>query len=218
MALEQYSEIKAVFFDFDDTLVGTIKPKWAQHRFIAKEYYAIDITDQELIEHWGMPLDQMVMHLYRTDNYEEARKYILRHREEFPKILFDASMPTILELKKQGILTGIVTATSRESIDLDFKLNKFTGEHFDYVQTLDDTNVHKPDPRVFDPAISWLGVREIEPDQAVYIGDSVKDMKAAIGAGFHFIGVETGLVTGEEFKKHGALSIPQIDMVVDILK
>ena len=32
-------KIKAVFFDHDDTLVGTIGTKWAQHKHVAKLYY-----------------------------------------------------------------------------------------------------------------------------------------------------------------------------------
>ncbi len=40
-------------------------------------------------------------------------------------------------------------------------------------------------------------------------------MEAAIGAGFNFLGVETGLVTAEEFRTEGALSIPSIIHLYD---
>jgi hypothetical protein len=35
-------------------------------------------------------------------------------------------------------------------------------------------------------------------------------MKAALGAGFNFLGVETGLVTAEQFKDARAISIPNV--------
>lgn len=217
MKSKKISGIKAVLFDFDDTLVGTIKAKWAQHKFIAKEYYGKDLTDEELIANWGMPMDQLVTILYEVRSYEEARLHILKHREEYPKILFDTSIRTILELKKRGFMTGVVTATNKESIDLDFRLNNFTGEHFDYVQTLDDTKFHKPDPRVFEPAVAWLAERELRPNQTLYVGDSKRDMEAALGAGFKFIGVETGLVTAEDFAGYGAVSVPNNGGVLDLV-
>ena len=33
------TNIKAVFFDHDDTLVGTIVPKWAHHKHVARTHY-----------------------------------------------------------------------------------------------------------------------------------------------------------------------------------
>lgn len=213
----ELSGVRTAFFDFDDTLVATIQPKWAQHKFIAKKYYEKDLTDDELINNWGMPVEEMVKILYGTKDYDEARVHILRHREEYPKVLFDASIPTMLELKKRGFLTGVITATNRESIELDFRLLEFTGEHFDYVQTMDDTDVHKPDPEVFRPAIKWLEARELNPEQAVYIGDSLRDMNAALGAGFKFIGVETGLVTRKEFRDFGVVSVANVGGILEII-
>lgn len=50
--------IKVVLFDHDDTLVGTISTKWAEHKFIAKKYYQKELTDDEIRLHWGKPLAQ----------------------------------------------------------------------------------------------------------------------------------------------------------------
>ena len=45
----------------------------------------------------------------------------------------------------------------------------------------------------------------------MYIGDGLHDMRAATGAGFNFLGVETGLVTAEEFLAEDAKSITSIE-------
>lgn len=35
--------IKAVFFDHDDTLVGTIEAKWAHHKYVARTWYGKEL-------------------------------------------------------------------------------------------------------------------------------------------------------------------------------
>ena len=202
--------IKAVFFDHDDTLVGTIRPKWKHHKYVAIRYYGKNLTDEEITKHWGKPLQELVCLLYGTPDIETAMARNTAHHEEFPKELFTATIPTLQHIKSTGLRTGIITATSRFSFEHDLQLHKVPQEILDYTQTADDTEFHKPDPRVFDPSISWLQERQIQPHEVVYVGDGLHDMKAAKGAGFNFIGVETGLVTAEQFKKAKAVSISSI--------
>lgn len=76
--------------------------------------------------------------------------------------------------------------------------------------TADDTPYHKPDPRVFEPALAWLKTQEVIPEEVTYIGDGLHDRSAALGAGFSFLGVETGLVSAEQFAEHSSRSIPTI--------
>ncbi|MBI2327910.1 HAD hydrolase-like protein [Candidatus Curtissbacteria bacterium] len=203
-------DVKAVFFDHDDTLVGTIEPKWAEHKFVAKKHYGKDLKDEEIIIHWGKPFPELVCILYGTDNIEEALANNAAHHTEFPKILFDPSIPLLQHLHEIGMLTGIITATSRFSFDHDLTLHGFPRECIDYTQTADDTPFHKPDPRVFEPAIKWLKARKVEPREVIYIADGLQDMKAALGAGFGFIGVQTGLTTADRFSENGAFSVASI--------
>ena len=50
---------KAIFFDHDDTLVGTYIAKSAQHKYVAKKWYNIELTDEKIRKHWGMPLNEL---------------------------------------------------------------------------------------------------------------------------------------------------------------
>lgn len=202
--------IKVVFFDHDDTLVGTMSAKWAQHKLIARTYYGKELTDADIIEHWGKPLHELVCLLYGTDDVEQAIAHNVTHHEAFPKELFTAAIPTLRHIKATGRMTGIITATSRFSFEHDLDLHQIPRELLDYTQTADDTPFHKPDKRVFEPALAWLERARVRPDEVVYIGDGLHDMKAALGAGFSFLGVETGLITAEQFRTEGASSIPDI--------
>ncbi|HSW74419.1 MAG TPA: HAD hydrolase-like protein [Candidatus Saccharimonadales bacterium] len=98
-------------------------------------------------------------------------------------------------------------------LDLDDTLG-FPKDIIDYTQTEDDTSFHKPDPKVFEPAIAWLASRHISPHETLYVGDGLHDMQAAIGAGFNFVGVTKGLVTADEFAEAGVTSIQNLDALL----
>jgi phosphoglycolate phosphatase-like HAD superfamily hydrolase len=202
--------IKAVLLDHDDTLVGTIGPKWKQHKYIAKTYYNKVLTNEELRMHWGKPLAQLACLLYETNDVETAMANIVESHSRFPKEVFEATIPTLKQLKEAGMLIGIITATTRFSLDHDLELQKVPAQLIDYKQTSEDTNYHKPDPRVFDPALAWLSERDIQPAETLYIGDGLLDMEAAVGAGVNFLGVQTGLITAEDFNSAKAISIPSL--------
>lgn len=204
------NDIRAVFFDHDDTLFGTMKAKWTQHKFIAREYYNKDLTDAEIMEHWGKPLSTLACLLYGTTDKAEARDHLASCHKEYPKELFDSTIPTLRHLKAAGKMVGIITATSRFSFEHDLELHGIPPELIDYTQTEEDTPFHKPDERVFDPALAWLQEQDVQPEEVLYVGDGLHDMKAALGAGFNFLGVETGLVTADQFKDAGAHSIPHV--------
>jgi phosphoglycolate phosphatase-like HAD superfamily hydrolase len=202
--------IKVVLFDFDDTLVGTIKPKWAQHKHVAKHYYDRDLTDEQIRSHWGKPFSEMLGLIHNTSDREQVMANTLACHEDFPKELFSDSIPLLHALKKDGKLLGVITATSRFSLEHDLQLHGFPRQLIDYLQTEEDTVYHKPDPRVFEPALTWLDARGIKPDEVLYVGDGLHDMKASLGVGFHFVGVETGLVNAQEFQTAKATSVPSV--------
>ena len=203
-------QIKAVFFDHDDTLVNTIGPKWAQHKFVAKKHYGKNLSDDELRKHWGKPLRELLGIIYGTDDTDTALKNAYAYLEKFEKELFTETVPTLRHIKAAGMLIGIITSTSRHSFEHDLEVHKIPTELIDYSQTSDDTPYHKPDPRVFEPALAWLATKSVKPSEVVYVADGLHDMQAAIGAGFNFLGVETGLVTAEQFRDAGAISVSSI--------
>ncbi len=210
MAKHIGDHIKVVLLDHDDTLVGTINNKWKHHKHVAKKYYGKDLTDKELETYWGKPLSELVCVLYGTDDVEQAMANNTACHEDFPKELFTFSIPVLGHIKDSGRLIGIITATSRFSFEHDLELHKIPRNLLDYTQTAEDTLFHKPDHRVFDPALDWIKGLQFSPAEVLYVGDGLHDMHAALGAGFSFMGVETGLVTRAQFSLHGAESVPNI--------
>lgn len=209
------SSIQAVIFDHDDTLVSTLQAKWAQHKFIAKEFYNKVLTEEDLKKHWGKPLTLLVQLLYETDHIDMAMAYNIATRSLFPKKLFPDTLLTLKTLREMGKKIGLVTATTTSSLEHDFHTLGIEKKLFDYIQTEDETIVHKPDPRVFEPTFSWLKEAKISPSQVIYIGDHLNDMRAALGAGFQFIGVGTGMVSLKEFSENSVKAVSKLkDLLV----
>lgn len=195
---------KAVIFDFDDTLVESRAVKWAQHKHVAKNFYNIDLKDEDLRKHWGKPIHVLAHEIYQgKDSWEKMHANLVATRPEFPKIPYTESRNVINELLSKDIRVGILSATFTEDIEEDLKRHDFPVERI-LVQGADMTEVHKPDPGVFLPLLEILTLEDIQNKDIVYVGDSVDDLKAATLAGLDFIAVTTGLYSESEFKKNGA--------------
>lgn len=202
--------IKAVFFDNDDTLIGTFDAKKEQHKLVADKHYGRTLTDKDIRKHWGLPLTELLGIFYDTQDTDAALTIYSQYADLFPKKIFEATVPMLRRVKASGRIIGIVTATTRANLDKDLEFHGIPKELIDYSQTADETKYHKPDRRVFEPSIKWLAARCIAPNETLYIGDSMHDMNAALGAGFNFLGVETGLTTAAQFSAAGTKSIPSI--------
>lgn len=208
---------RAVLFDHDDTLVGTIDSKWDQHKHIARTYYGKELQDDEIRAHWGIPLHDLVCILYGTEDVEQALEYNKQHIDDYPKIAFPGSVDALRQVRATGSLVGIITATHRFSFEHDLVINGIPLDGLDYTQTADETPAHKPDPAVFDPTLEWLTSQGVKPAEVLYVGDGLHDMKAALGAGFEFLGVETGLVNARAFAEAGATSKPSVAELGNVL-
>ena len=200
------AKYNVVLFDIDDVLLKTSKVKWAQHKFVAKKYYNIDLTDATLGEHWGKPFHRMIEQLYeQADTPDNMAQNFARHELEFRKELMPDTLATLKTLHKTGVAMGLITSMRWEIAKIEIELLRLPLGYFAVVQGCDESEFHKPDPRVFDPALQTLAKLGYQDrTKIVYIGDAPGDFAAAHGAGLDFIGVATGLTTAQALRAAGA--------------
>lgn len=202
---------RVVAFDFDDCLVATIKNIWAQHKHVAKEFFGVEVTDDDLRQVWGRPLPELVERVYHQP-FEIVEPHLLAAKPQFPKEVFPATFQKLKQIKEAQKIIAVVTSTNTKSISIDLKQNNFPEGLIDHMFTIDDCDYHKPDKRVFSPLLA-LGY---SPEQVVYVGDAASDFYAARDAGMDFIGVETGLLSNEDFaslegwETSGAVAVPSV--------
>jgi len=209
--------IKAVIFDFDDTLVESRLVKWAHHKFVAKKFYDIDLMDEDIRPHWGKPLHTLVSILYKDrDTKENMYDALISVREDFRKKPYKYSSDVVSSLLTNGIHVGVLSATNKKFLFLDLQDAGFPVDKMIAIQGADETDVHKPNPEVFRPILARLEMEGIKKEETIYVGDSLDDFTAATLAGMGFIAVTTGLYSREDFEKNGATCI--VNNIQEIIK
>ncbi|MEO8901113.1 MAG: HAD family hydrolase [Polyangiaceae bacterium] len=107
-------------------------------------------------------------------------------------------------------LVGIVTAAGRNIVERQLHALGIDAASLAVLQTAEDTPHHKPDPRVFEPALAKLAQRGVPPASVTYVGDSLNDYRAARDAGLQFLGILRGTTTEQAFHDAGARTIDSL--------
>lgn len=209
--------IDAVIFDLDDTLLKTRETKYKALKFAGKKFYNLDISTETLDTHWGKPYLEFMGLVFESVEHAEtiSKKYKSIVKQFINKPYSDAisTIDTLLDSYKVGILTS----TSRSIVMYDIKHAGLPVERFVYIQTAEDTNVHKPDPSVFDPMNKIMSKYSIQPDSVLYVGDMLSDYEAAVGAGLHFVAIADRSLPKSTFEEKGICSIDTLSELPDLI-
>lgn len=204
--------VKAVIFDFDDTLSVTIKIRWEAIKHCGKEKFGIDITDETIKSLWGIKYDDLIDQLFPLSGYtlEQKKQMYKETVKQFPLRLQDGALKALAYLKEQGYLLGVLSSFTKDMGIPELTRLGLGDDMFVKTQFAEDTLVHKPNPEVFNPTLQLFSERDIKPSECLYVGDAVYDGVAARGAGINFIGVTTGLHSESDFKVEGFTSISSL--------
>lgn len=115
-------------------------------------------------------------------------------------VLIDGVVTVLEELKERGL--KLVVITNNGVKPMRHALQKIGLEgFFDLVLTRESTQFIKPHPQPIQEALKRL---RISPSEAVFVGDSIVDVKASHEADVLAIGVTTGVGNEETLKVNGA--------------
>ncbi len=177
--------LRAVLFDIDGTLIDTVSLIVQALDYTYRKHLGISLPHEELRRLIGLPL-HVQMH-YLDDRVEgeidhaqmeaDERAYYEAHRElERP---IPEAIETVRVVKQLGYRTGLVTSKNR--LELATSLPRLQLDAWvDTIVSADDTTRHKPNP---DPVLKALERLEVEPQSALYIGDTVFDLACGRAAG-----------------------------------
>lgn len=209
--------IKAILFDFDDTLVNTLETKTQALKLTGKKYYGLDLTEEEIRKVWGKPFTQLMKELFK--NAEEVGKIIEKYtieRDNFPASSYKDVVKTLKILSKKYLL-GLITSHAKSYINKDLKTAGIPKQLFFVVQTEEETAVHKPNPKVFDSVLKLLKKRNINKSQILYVGDTLYDYYAARDAGINFYGLPDRTTPKRKFQAEGARTINTLAELTSVL-
>jgi HAD superfamily hydrolase (TIGR01549 family) len=174
---------KCAIFDIDGTMIDTEKAVITSLQKILKLEKNKDYPAGDLTFSLGIPGQDTLKILEFTD-IPRAFKLWNTYLEECSdsSSIFPGIESTLLTLKQQKILTGVVTSKTKTELGSQFYpygLQKY----FSFIVCADDTIEHKPHP---EPLLKSLDIAGMSSDQVIYIGDSIYDMLCAKGAGVDF--------------------------------
>ena len=196
-----------VLFDFDGTVIDSGAIILASMRHATRTVLGREVEDEILLAAvGGAGLNEQMRLLDAAREEDLVRVYRAHNEPLHAGLACCAGMEDVLvTLKQEGRTLGIVTAKRRRTVALAFEHVPI--EHlFDVVVGSDDTERHKPDPEPILRALEQLGA---SADDAVYVGDSPFDIRAAKAAGVHAVAVTWGGIHSPE-----RLAAEQPDAVV----
>lgn len=221
--------VKAIFFDFDDTL----QSRKGAYRLYCESFlskYFPNITNEERLK----KLDEMEEHvdggykdredyfpelidLWQWDNHPPMQELFDSFNYDFGKhvVMLDGAIDVLNEIKSRGYILGCITngVSSLQNIKLDT-----TGirDLFDVVVVSGDIGIYKPDRRIFDYAIRLAGVKN---EESLYVGDHpINDIQGALGAGMQVVRMNYGDFKGKGLGAKGvACEIEKISQLLDLI-
>ena len=176
--------IKAALFDFDDTLVDTLHSKIPAIIEYCFSVHNVEVSPNEVATLWGMPFWEKMKLLTKSGTIDTER--YLAISEKHPLAPFPESEAVLTALQSR-LQIGIVTSLARPVLLHSLNALSWSNIRFSVVVAEGEALANKPDPRVFEPAITSLG--GIQRHEILYVGDSLSDARAASDAGLRFIGV-----------------------------
>lgn len=211
-------KIKAIIFDFDDTLFMTRQTRIAAGIYWAKHFYNRTITKQDILKQWGKPFDEFMKAFLDGEDglvLAKERYYSILHK--FPNRTYEG-VPALLKDLSKSYKLGMVSASSLKLILPEFELSDIDTKLFEFIQAQEHTKVHKPDPKVFDPILDSFLKLNINKEEIVYVGDSKVDLKAAKGADLKFIAISGNSETASYWQKQNCHFVKDIRDLPDKIK
>lgn len=177
---------QAVLFDVDGVLLDSAAANVAfyQELFRQAGLPVPGVSDLQAQNHLSVPAMIRQTHPELSDE-ELARIVALADTitAGYDHLRLPPDALTVIQVLAEQYRLGIVTNRSRAGVE---ELWTFSGlgKYFSAAAAYEDTVNHKPDP---EPVRFVLSHLQIEPAQAVFIGDALTDLGAAQAAGTKFI-------------------------------
>ncbi|MCK5576740.1 MAG: HAD-IA family hydrolase [Dehalococcoidales bacterium] len=199
--------IKAVFFDLYQTLLRYEPPReeaFAEvlggfgisispdslrlpiataDEFFYKEHARFPMskrTEEERRAMWAQYQEMVLREAGLTPTHELIAGVLAKMQQiKFKQSLFDDVLPALNELKKRGLVLGLISNIDRDMTPVLDKLG--LTPMLDVIVTSGDSGYAKPQPEIFHKAVEQAGVQKHE---AVFVGDQYEiDVVGATRAG-----------------------------------
>jgi HAD superfamily hydrolase (TIGR01509 family) len=173
------NKMKLILFDLDGTLIQSTDIILSVFDQMIKKYFKIELDHKTLTSFLGQTLQQ-TFGMY-TDQNDLIDEIIKDYRQQTEKAIkkdlksYPHAKETLTHFKENDILIGIVTSKMNEVANSHLKLVGLD-DLVDHLIGHDDVKNHKPHPEPIEKALAYFNV---DPKDAIYVGDHENDIKSA---------------------------------------
>ncbi|MFH0970044.1 MAG: HAD family hydrolase [Candidatus Diapherotrites archaeon] len=212
--------LKAVIFDFDDTLVRSGRISFVAHCRAAVKLGWPAPSFPTFLKFWGKPWHAMIMALFPYHDVNEFIRVYQKTRANSRYPVIPGALDTINFLHEHHIELGILSNKPIEQLHERISHTALNPKIFSFIFGEQSTQYQKPDSRVFDEVLFHFRKHNIRKHEMLFVGDLIVDYFAARGAGIDFCGVLSGFHSSRKFQKVGLDSnhlIPSVKYLPDWL-
>jgi HAD superfamily hydrolase (TIGR01549 family) len=204
--------IKAVIFDIDGTLVDSVDlhaRAWQE----AFRRFGKEIPYERVRHQIGKGGDQLMPVFFSEDELDQFGEEMEKYRGELFKREYLSKVrafPRVRELFQKIEEDGLRLALASSAKGDELKTYKKIADIEDLVEeetSSDDADKSKPHPDIFEAALERLG--DVEPAEAIVVGDTPYDAEAAGKLNLRTIGVLCGGFPEGELRAAGCVQIFQ---------
>lgn len=202
--------IKAVIFDIDGTLVDSVD----LHALAWQEtfrHFGKEIPYAKVRHQIGKGADQLMPVFFSKEELDEYGSRMEKHRGELfkreylPRVRAFARVRELFQkLKEEGFRLALASSAKEDELGTYKKLARI-GDLVEEETSSDDADKSKPHPDIFEAVLNRLG--DIEPLEAIVVGDTPYDAEAAGKLGLRTLGVLCGGFPEAELKQAGCVQI-----------
>jgi len=221
--LKKFANIKGIFFDLDGTLFDTAPELIFVINQMLKDIDLQELESDIIKSFIGKGADNLVMKSisYSSNQdseilFKKARKlfdkyYILNAAQSLP---YDGVEEVLMKLKKKKLSLACVTNKPKIYTQAILEESGLIS-YLDLVVSGDTVSRKKPDPMQLQYSCKKL---ELEPEQAIMVGDSCNDIEAGFSAGTYVVTVPYGYQYGQSIESAKVdLAIKNLNDLVTII-
>lgn len=173
--------MKGILFDLDGTLVDSLAVTFDAFNAGFIQEGARKHSPHEIMSHFGPGESEIFAKVVGKERADAASLRFQRHLDEnMGQLPLHSGVPNVLEWAREaGLAMSIVTGRGWETTEMILKHHELM-DRFVTVICNDHVDFPKPSPVGIELALKRMGLK---PSEAMYVGDSWMDMRAARLAG-----------------------------------